>query len=475
MSAPIDLFPSTEPDAFANAILQASTDNMDIVLHPGLHFTKPGQGKNHRIKIGENGLRIKGSVFGSEYAIIKRPDFSIPIGSIEEDNYSKEADDNYGLFFIPDDATLADFALVTSWKEHTDENNNTFQFTVIIRGSIVIENLFIDCNMGNQNLHALYENPPVNKKRPAEHSCMLGFAGTSTKGTGDYEGKKIYIAFSEVVIKNMITINGGFADDIWISRGYFNPNIERVTITDIISVNRVDPHRGTICFSGLAQTIEIENADIYRLECEETSSRWDELPRKKNSLRLSQWNLRQITADRIEIAAKGKAIWMNATHLYSKLSFNVYQVGGTIAYSILNKGSESRLNRLNKLVFENVTWILTAKDTGEMFGIRPTAQYGEVCEASFINNDFKVNGVFTNGSLITSEYSRELPENEVKVTFRDCTYDLRFGSPVFPDTFIISANERGTWRIQNSDFGNRSINRALHTNTAHAEVIIQFI
>ena len=219
----------------------------------------------------------------------------------------------------------------------------------------------------------------------------------------------------------------------------------------------------------------IKNAKIFSLECEETSSRWDELPRKDETYKPSFWKLDDIVADRIDLTAKGKAIELMAKNLTTNLSCGFYQVGGQIKKCTFVKGKESRLNRLNSAIFTDVIWIFEADESGLVKGIKPVAQYGEECTAFFMGNEFKIKGNFTKGTLINSDYSSTIPGNIVFLNFHNCKYDARFGSSAYPDTNIISAMERGTWRIKESDFGSISTDRALITNPSHIDADIQLL
>ena len=485
MPGPILLFPSRNENALLEAIKRANTENRLLSLEPGTHLTNRGYGRDHKIEIGAYGLTMRGMTGINTAATIKRTDLSINAAF---------PDDNFGLFFIPAHASTADFENVTTWKSYTKTTDAgdtiTFQYAVIIRGFIDISDLTIDCNMDKQNLQTIYDNSVPGKESPAEHSCMLGFSGIRTEGKGIYAGKNIYIAFSSVILNNILTKNGGYADDIWIGRGYFNPNIEKVKISNIKSENRVDPHRATISFSGLAQIVDINNADIYKLECEETSTgfgQWGNLPRKDTVYQPSQWKIRKVNADIIDIAVKGKAIMMDGRNLYTKTSFGVYQVGGQISNSTFHKGEEPRLIRLNDMTFRDVKWILSAnKCTKRMLGIRPVSQDNDECIIHFINNEFKVRGEFVGGSLITSEYSTNPvdgnPDNDitnnVTVSLVDCKYDSRFGDTSNPDptkqTHIIEAKERGTWTIKEADYS--PIPRAIAViKGSHADISVIYI
>src|SRR5689334_7912484 len=116
MSMPsIVLPPSDSQDALVNAIAQAITTNANLLLEPGVHYTRPGL--LQRIAVGANGLRI-GSTGPSplpitstvEKACIRRPDHAI---------LPATPDSNFGLFFIPTEPTDEEVAKVT-WKPSID-------------------------------------------------------------------------------------------------------------------------------------------------------------------------------------------------------------------------------------------------------------------------------------------------------------------------------------------------------------------
>ena len=137
--------------------------------------------------------------------------------------------------------------------------------------------------------------------------------------------------------------------------------------------------------------------------------------------------------------------------------------------------ANTRFDRLNYAIFTNVIWIFEADDDGLIKGIKPVAQYGEECTAFFMSNEFKIKGSFTKGALINSDYSSTVPGNIVFLNFHNCKYDARFGSSAYPNTNIISAMERGTWRIKESDFGIISTASALRTNPLHTDVDVQLL
>lgn len=446
--SPIVLPSSTSQDALVEAIQQASALGVPLVLEAGTHFTKPGRVR--RIPIGANGIQIRpvdpptGATQASGPAVITRPDFSVDI---------QAPDDNYGLFFIPSPPTSAEIAGVTRWKLD-DGGKEPFEYAVVIRGQISIVGVSVDCNMGRQNIEPLPKNA-------AGHSAMLGFAGHGYPAPPSSTGRKrvVYVGFESVALTDVQTVNGGYADDVWLSRGYFNPNIERVDIERFRSTNRVSPQRASISFSGVCQNVRITDADLYSLHMEETSIDYKDLPRHSDVFQPSAWYLRGITARDISLGAKGKVYVLDASDLTTTASFSLYQAGGVIRNSTLRRGSEIRLFRLDDVVFDNVTWILDPEDTGKVHGIYPYPQYGDPCSVTFHQNTFLVTGNPTAGEIITSAYSRVEPNNHVTVTATGCTYPETFGRSA--DMPIARAGERGDWTFALHDLGDRDPAQAI--------------
>jgi hypothetical protein len=438
----INLSSSTDTNALVNAIAQANIENRSIVLQAGPHLTQPGS--NHQIAINNNGLHISGSLSLGEYSSIKRADASINISSI---THLPLSSNNYGLFFVPSEPAIAEWESVASWSTHTNADGTTFNYAVIVRGAILIENLELDCNMGNQGLPTALPDASI------EQSAMLGFAGKSYSNSA-YPGKRIYVAFESVTLNNIITTRGGYADDIWISRGYFRPNILKVSINKISSNNRINNKRATISFSGLAQNIEITDANIYQLHAESTSDIWSELPGTAINSEYSNWKLRNVNCEVIDLAAKGKAIFLDADHIISTTSTGLYELGGNVQNSTFKMLPQATtLNRLNNIVFKKVEWIFSAyqDSLGYFIGIAPRAQYQEECSATFVGNTFKVNGELINNSgtkglyLIETEYSSTVPGNSIRLKFDNCIYDERFINAGSAKMYVAKVFERGSY------------------------------
>ena len=134
---------------------------------------------------------------------------------------------------------------------------------------------------------------------------------------------------------------------------------------------------------------------------------------------------------------------------------------------------------MNDMLFDGVTWLLTANDAGHVGGLRPTSQYGDICKATFKNNKFLCDSKdedIVSGQLIDSKYSIGEPLNNINVRFEGCVYDPRFGSAAFPQTNIAYADERGKWFFKRIDFAGIADIRAVRRfaqPAAHPGVDVQ--
>jgi hypothetical protein len=449
---PIVLPPSNSQDALVDGIAQALAGDGTLLLEPGTHFTRPGV--NQRIEVNANGLRI-GSTGPSPLplssnvtpALIRRPDHALSVSA---------PDFNYGLFFIPTGPTSDEIAQAT-WKPFTDAGGHTFEFAVVMRGSIQISHLLIDCNMQNQGA----EKMPVHS---AEHSAMLGFGGFRYSVPHTGTPRFMYVGFDSVWLEDVGFINGGFADDFWVAYpgGPFHPHINQVSITKVASGPRVDRHRATLGFSGLAQRITIQDANIQSLNAEQDHS-WKDAPRRDEPFSKSIWSLQRIVADTMNFAMFGKVMSMQASDLSAGSVFDISYTGGTIANSHLQvaQGEDARFFLLDGMHFDGVTWRLPVDNTGTVAGITLACRFNDTCQASFTNNKFNATGKASRGQLINSTYSANEKGNNVTLAFSNCTFDRLFGVSVFPDTAVARVNERGTWTFSGADIANRALNRAL--------------
>ncbi|MBB4080236.1 hypothetical protein GGR28_002866 [Lewinella aquimaris] len=385
--------------------------------------------KNHRMAIAGDRLTISGK--GIDSTIIRRPENSLGTGS-GKDFY-------FGAFFEP--AMPTDAELNSSeWKEWVDKDGSTFLYTVLIKGNLTIENLTIDCNMQAQSIQ------PGDK---VEHSAMLGFAGSRELLEGRFAGRRVYVAFENVTVRNVAIRNEGYADGIWISRGYFQPNIASIHFDKVTTVNRVSTKRGSITFSSPAERVEISNCSLHRLELEEsTQENYANAPRHQPESQLSIWTVYDSEVAILDMAAKGYSTVIQGENVQVKENVALYQMQGQFTHCTFNKVGDPRLFRLKEMIFDDVTWIFSPDKEGRIRGIRPTPQYGENFTATFINNKFLAHGTFLKGQLISSEYSRAI-DQKVNVSFIFCDFDDRFG--VIPNTIGVSVKERGSWKFEGLD------------------------
>jgi hypothetical protein len=95
--------------------------------------------------------------------VIKRPDDAL------------DGDDECGLAFVPAQPTPPEID-AAQWKRFSDGDTGVeFEYDILVRGSVLMQDVDIDCNMQKQNLSA---QPP---KNPWEHSAMLKFSGAAIR------------------------------------------------------------------------------------------------------------------------------------------------------------------------------------------------------------------------------------------------------------------------------------------------------
>jgi hypothetical protein len=63
--------------------------------------------------------------------------------------------------------------------------------------------------------------------------------------------------------------------------------------------------------------------------------------------------------------------------------------------------------------------------------------------------------------LINSTYSAAELGNSVTATFRECAYEVGFGSAASPNTKVAVVQERGTWTFAKEDFRDRDPRKAI--------------
>jgi hypothetical protein len=447
MADPIVHAPS-DSQSLVDAIRQATAQDSVLLLAPGVHLTP--ELRIEPIAISPNGLTVR-SQDPLNPAIIRRPAYSIDL-----DN----PDDHHGLFFIP--APPSDIELgVVQWHPGMDPETHTpMTFGVVIRGEVRFDNVVLDCNMAQQGAETLDLTDP---EQTLEHSCMIGFRGDDTR-PADQPGR-VYVGFRMVSLTRLETRNGGYADDIWFSRGGFYPNIEQVDINDVRSGPRVGPKRSTVNFSGLCLRISITDCDIFELGMEDaTNTNYDMLPRATPYFERSRWVLSNVTMKRLDLAARGKVYDLQGWNLDVTESARLYQPGGTISNSRLHVGAETerRLERFAGLTFRDVVWTLDPQPDGELRGLRPFARNGEECRVRFVRNRFQVPATATHGQIIDSETTDPDQHNRVQVWVLDCRFPASWGMD--STKLIAKIEERGLWWFTPSSLEGRNPDIACPVN-----------
>jgi hypothetical protein len=479
---PIHVSPSPTPGALRNGIAQAIAQNDQLILDTGTHLTNPHS--SEWIQVPATGLRIT-SQSTSPRSLIKRPD-----NGLDNDN-------QYGLAFIPSPPSTTEIA-AAQWKRAIDGQRiqsfapgpdpchpvptfgagHDFEYEIVVRGDIVIESVDLDCNMQNQ--------PLGNQKpgQPWEHSAMLAFAGHLYNpgpnldfGTSpDGVPRRFYVGFNSVSISGMVSHHGGTADDIWITRGFFHPNIERVVLNGIQSVDRVNRKRATVGFSMLAANVAMRDCDLFSLHLED-DERWDLFPRQTPEFQKASMRLVGIKSQLMALGSKGFVLNLAAQGLNITEAFAADQVSGSIVNSTIHKGTDGRMGRLD-MTFSNVAWFVPVLATTppQVGGLRPIPRFGEPCRAIFQNNTFFVEGALPAnavGALIGGEAIAPDPNvsgNEVFLSFQGCSYDPKMGSAAFPNTHIAHPIVRGTWTFNRADLNGLPLDRALLLPAPHTSL-----
>jgi hypothetical protein len=461
---PIYLPSSDSRTELVHAIRTAAATGRPLLLEPGTHFTTPG--RLNTIEISLRGLEIgSGSptlppgARGSSTAVVRRPDFSIPAAA---------PDDNFGLFFVPA-APQGDLSNAV-WRPGKDEHGNPFEFAMFIGGSIRLQDLTLDCNMGRQGLESVPDNT-------AQHSTMLGFAPQWYPAGLAPDGKtprRAYVVFRNVTVENLITANGAFADDI--SFVYFRapayPIIKEVVVRNITSTKRVGPHRGTIAFGGLPARVDIQTTDIVFLNAESNVD-FTSVPRDADVFTRSHWTLNGVKAGTINFGMANRVIDVTATALTTTVGCQIQRVGGTVSNSSLTvgPGENGRFYLLDHVTFDNVAWHFTPTAAGAVTGLLLGTGDNQASAVTFLGNKFGVipNGTFSSGQLINSVHSDNVPGNSITATFKQCEYHVGFGSS--QTTPIAVVQERGTWRFAVEDLHGLNPDVAIPRHPEHPDVI----
>jgi len=336
-------------------------------------------------------------------SIIKRPDYSIT-----------PTDNNYGIYMEPDNPTTEEVNAAT-WVTYNGESVG-----ILLRGSIIFENLTIDCNMGFQTM-------PSNKAQ-YEHSSMIGFAGRYYNVTHNGTTKKLYIGFKFVEFRDIRILNRGFSDAIWIGRGYFRPHIEELNFTNIQSYNNINQQRADIGFSGLVENANFYNITLDKIEAESNDS-WLNAPATKEFMP-AKFTMLNVSLKRFDFASKGQSLYLLADNLRTSEYAYLYQVGGHLKDCIffIDGGELRRMNRMSDPLFETCIFYIKPHSSGVVNGLRPEGFYlnnvAEDCNVRFLRSRFIAVGNFTSGRLI--ETTKTNTAQKVNMTFDHCEFDERF-------------------------------------------------
>ena len=447
-SVPIELPPSSDVNALANAIQQATTSGEPLVLLPGVHLTKPGI--KPVTQIGPKGLVMGGTPRPLTFATIQRPRLSVG------NNPQHLTDDNYGLFFVPSHPTRTELkGLQFHFHPPAPPVNIPFEFAIIQRGDIKIGDIHLDCNMGQQEL----------KPKSAPHSFMLGFSGASYRlapGPNKLE-RRVFVAFNSVTLRNIRLLNGGFADDIRIEPGFvphppgfFRPNIGLVEMAHVTTGRRANGEGNSIRFGGLAQRVAVNNCDIDSLILEFDED-WSTFPGPPGPFQPSLWNVTGVKARTISFNTVGPVQTVEAANLEARASFTVSNAAGEISGSRLTFApNDVQLANLRQFLFQNCVFTLPQK-AGIVNGIDLITKPGKTCSTRFQGCEFTTAGAVEKGHLILSENTKD-PANQVTADFENCRYDPAFANA---DIFVANLALRGNYTFLKTDFTGLDITKAI--------------
>ena len=448
----IQLPPSNDVDALANAIQQATHNGEPLVLLPGLHLTKPGL--KPLTPIGPKGLVMGGKPgpLGA-VATIQRPRQSVG------NNPQHITDDNYGLFLIPSEPGKPEIdALEFHLHPPVPPLNIPFEFAILQRGDIKIGDIHLDCNMGEQKL----------KPHSAAHSFMLGFSGASypvaPAGPNQPE-RRVFVAFNSVTLGNIKLLNGGFADDIRIEPGFvikppgfFRPNIGRVEMSGITTGPRANGEGNSVRFGGLAQNVAVKNCNFDSLILEFDED-WSTFPGPPGPFQPSLWTVSGVEARAISFNTVGPVQTLKASNLDARESFTVSNAAGQLSGSRLPLlANDVQLANLRQFLFQNCRFTLP-QIAGKVNGIDLVTKPGKTLSARFEGCQFTTESAVQSGHLILSEHTGD-PANRVTADFENCRYEPAFAKDA--NIFVANLGLSGDYTFLKSDFAGLDINKVIH-------------
>jgi hypothetical protein len=139
------------PVVHAYAVRTAASSGRTLLLERGTHFTTPlpeahDHGRPARLEIAHAKAATK--------TVIKRPDFSIPASSPE---------DNFGLFFVPAEPGDPELAQAV-WKPAMDAHGHPFEFEVFTGAQQEVRN----CRRWTGNYRGTIDQKRLFHKRTGE-------------------------------------------------------------------------------------------------------------------------------------------------------------------------------------------------------------------------------------------------------------------------------------------------------------------
>jgi len=456
----VQLPPSNDVNALADAIQQATTSGEPLELLPGVHLTRPGI--QPLTFIGPKGLAMGGPPGPLTVATIQRPNFSVG------NNPRQITDDNYGLFFIPSPPTDPETAgLRFRFHPPTPPVNIPFEFAIIQRGDIKLGNFHLDCNMGQQRL----------KAGSAQHSFMLGFAGASYRitppGPNGLE-RRVFVAFNSVTLRNIKLLNGGFADDIRIEPGhdpdppgFFRPNIGAVDMAEITTGKRVNGEGNSVRFGGLAQHVTIKQCDIDSLILEFDED-WSTFPGPPGPFQPSLWNVADVKARAISFNAVGPVQTLTAVKLDAITSFTVSNAAGQVSGNLTLLPNDVQLANLRQFLFQNCVFNLP-QNAGTVNGLDLVTKPGRTLSARFQGCRFTTASGAEKGHLILSESTND-PANQVTADFENCGYGPALANS---NIFVANLGLSGDYTFLKADFAGLDITKAIHFKSGSGQIIDQ--
>ena len=156
---------------------------------------------------------------------------------------------------------------------------------------------------------ATWANRASRTLRTRRRGRALVHAGLRWKGLPHPGSPKrtVFVGFGSSPLTDIVTDNGGYADDIWFSRGGFSPNIVFVSRPSRLHAEGDRQEAGDVgfCCRACARTSRSPTARS-RFGMEDAAIPYRDLPRAAPIFQPSQWWLSNITMDKLDLGARGK-------------------------------------------------------------------------------------------------------------------------------------------------------------------------